>query len=172
MLTDEVSARYIAWRDNDGRNIYKCIICSNDFDEETIVKKHIANAHGVSEEKSRHIELIDDDGRKIFKCVICSTEFPQEVIVKKHIADVHGKALFRCTFESCDYSNARRNHFLNHISTVHEGLKPHQCNICNNSFTLKSSLRKHISVIHEKKKPYKCETCDTSFAQSAHLKGL
>ena len=119
-----------------------------------------------------HPKYLDEDGNFVFKCLVCSEDFTQEKLVKSHISDVHGKALFKCHFENCDYANARRNHLNNHIQSVHEGKKPFQCHICNNSFTLRSSLSKHIKSVHEKLKPYKCKDCDNSFAQSAHLKGL
>ena len=119
-----------------------------------------------------HPKYLDEDGNFVFKCLVCSEDFNQEKLVKSHISDVHGKALFKCHFENCDYANARRNHLNNHIQSVHEGKKPFQCHICNNSFTLRSSLSKHIKSVHEKLKPYKCKDCDNSFAQSAHLKGL
>ena len=37
------------------------------------------------------------------------------------------------------------------IQTVHEGLKPFKCSICNSRYTRKMSLKKHIIAAHENK---------------------
>ena len=40
------------------------------------------------------------------------------------------------------------------IQTVHEGLKPFKCSICNSSFTRKPALKKHIKSVHENKNQF------------------
>ena len=91
----------------ENRNIYKCVICSAIFEKEEKVQDHITSVHEVPEEKIRHIEIVSDEGIKSYKCLICSVDFPEEKIVKKHISDEHGPALFKCDFESCEYTNPR-----------------------------------------------------------------
>ena len=91
----------------ENRNIYKCVICSAIFEKEEKVQDHITSVHEVPEEKIRHIEIVSEEGIKCYKCLICSADFFEEEIVKKHISDEHGPALFKCDFESCEYTNPR-----------------------------------------------------------------
>ena len=53
----------------------------------------------------------------------------------------------------------------NHIKTVHEGVKPHACNICDRKFSVPSQLKTHVEEAHEgkKKKLHKCDICDVTF---------
>ena len=39
-----------------------------------------------------------------------------------------------------------------HISIVHEGAKPFQCDICDSTFTEKSKLKRHVASVHDRKK--------------------
>ena len=37
-----------------------------------------------------------------------------------------------------------------HFSSVHEGNKPHKCEMCGTSFARKDALKTHITSVHEK----------------------
>ena len=49
-----------------------------------------------------------------------------------------------------------------HVASLHEGKKPFNCELCDYSSSVKSSMNKHIASVHEGKKPFKCEYCDYS----------
>ena len=70
----------------------------------------------------------------------------------------------------CDNSYDRQNKLKTQIKTVHEGIKPHQCSICESRFKSKQGMTNHISTVHEGKKPYKCSSCDKSYSQLCNLK--
>ena len=61
--------------------------------------------------------------------------------------------------------------FLNlHTKYVHEGKKPHNCNVCDVSFAQKGHLNGHIKSVHEGKKPLLCNLCGSSFIAKEDLK--
>ena len=57
-----------------------------------------------------------------------------------------------------------------HVNSVHDGVKPFECIICNEKFTQRQNLKRHTESVHEKKKPYKCDLCERDFTQKLHLK--
>jgi KRAB domain-containing zinc finger protein len=50
------------------------------------------------------------------------------------------------------------------ISTVPEGEKTYECNVCGSRFARNAHLKGHIEAVHEGAKPFKCEFCDVSFS--------
>jgi KRAB domain-containing zinc finger protein len=67
------------------------------------------------------------------------------------------------------YSAFKHAHIRRHIECVHEKLKQPQCNICQKSFGLRSSLYRHVQSVHANKKPFKCDLCKYSASQHCHL---
>ena len=57
-----------------------------------------------------------------------------------------------------------------HVESVHEGKRPHKCNVCGKSFTEKKFMLKHIDTVHEGNKPFKCESCERTFAHKGNMK--
>ena len=51
-----------------------------------------------------------------------------------------------------------------HMKSVHEGIKPFKCKICEYKAGLRSNLKKHIETVHEGIKSFKCCVCDVKFA--------
>jgi len=70
----------------------------------------------------------------------------------------------------CDYKAARNFNLKHHIESVHQGIKAFKCNICGIDFAQNSGLKKHIQSVHERIKPFKCNICDFECAQKAGLK--
>ena len=56
-----------------------------------------------------------------------------------------------------------------HVSTVHEGIKPFQCDICNACFGQKDNLNNHIAIVHEGIKQFKCDICHAGFGRKGNL---
>ena len=70
----------------------------------------------------------------------------------------------------------KKNHFSGmrgygylkvHIEVVHEGIKRHECDICQKRFGTRQNMLKHIKSVHEgikrktdKKRSYPCDQCD------------
>ena len=57
-------------------------------------------------------------------------------------------------------SFSNKCNFKRHVSSVHKGKKPYQCDMCDASFAQKQQLQIHIASVHERKKPYNCDMCD------------
>ena len=89
--------------------------------------------------------------------------------MKQHIETVH-EGKKPHQCSICGNAFGLKQHLKRHISLVHEKNKPFKCCICDFTCGLKDSLTKHISAVHEKKKPYKCSNCNTSFATGNALK--
>ena len=59
---------------------------------------------------------------------------------------------------------------LNHVSSVHEEIRPFECSLCNLKFCLVAKLNNHIAEVHEKKpKPFECSQYNGKFSQKGHL---
>ena len=58
-----------------------------------------------------------------------------------------------------------------HIRIIHQGLKPHTCDICNKGFVSKANLENH-TYLHNKdptSRPFKCHICPKSFVRNQQL---
>ena len=66
----------------------------------------------------------------------------------------------------CKRSFLFKGSFEKHVSIVHEGLKPFQCNICDKKYKDKASVLRHESLPHA----YQCEDCDKKYIREMHLK--
>ena len=65
---------------------------------------------------------------------------------------------------------AIRKDLMQHILSVHEGMKPNLCTICGKSFTTKNNMNVHIRKVHElRKKNYSCDLCESSFYKAYEL---
>ena len=68
--------------------------------------------------------------------------------------------MFHQFMRESDLSNAtfvmaalqKKTALSRHISSVHEGIKPFKCNICEAKFARKSHLNSHSTSVHERKK--------------------
>ena len=49
----------------------------------------------------------------------------------------------------CDKRFAQRNKLKDHISNIHERIKPFKCSACDYKAGLKGNLTKHIDKVHE-----------------------
>ena len=50
-----------------------------------------------------------------------------------------------------------------HIVTIHEGNKQFKCDICNNNFGGKGTLKQNVETVHEGRKTFKCCICNANF---------
>ena len=47
-----------------------------------------------------------------------------------------------------------------HVEGVHEGIKPHPCQLCSYSAPSKTYLNIHIDTVHKRLKPFSCKLCN------------
>ena len=50
-----------------------------------------------------------------------------------------------------------------HVSIVHEGLRPYQCDICEKSYAENRDLKNHYKIVHDGTKSYFCDLCGKTF---------
>ena len=64
----------------------------------------------------------------------------------------------------------KRVTWKNMFHMFHEEKKPFKCDICDYSFSRKSTLKTHVASVHKGKKPFKCNICDATFSENCHMK--
>ena len=52
----------------------------------------------------------------------------------------------------CVSKVAQKGSMNDHVASVHEGVKPFKCDICQYSCSEKDSMKKHVASVHEEKK--------------------
>ena len=57
-----------------------------------------------------------------------------------------------------------------HIVSSHERKKPFKCEICNKTFSYKSTIKEHKATVHDGQKPYNCEFCEKKFSSKSNFK--
>ena len=67
----------------------------------------------------------------------------------------------------CNKTFTRRSSLVSHIS-VHTGERPYKCTLCTRSFAHRSTLLKHCRT-HTGKKPFVCIICHKQFSQSGNM---
>ena len=86
----------------------------------------------------------------------------------RHVSSVH-EGKKPFQCDVCTKSYSQKAHLLGHVAAVHEGKKPYKCNLCEKSYAYKNLLTAHIQTIHEGVKPFKCPICPAGFVQKRVL---
>jgi uncharacterized Zn-finger protein len=60
--------------------------------------------------------------------------------------------------------------FFRHVQTIHKKLKPFQCQICKEHFSLKFNLKSHIDEVHLNLLPFKCSMCPNQTFNRSNLR--
>ena len=56
-----------------------------------------------------------------------------------------------------------------HIQKVHDGLKNHKCEQCDNKYSRSHDLKRHIERVHDGLKKYTCDKCEEAFSYPKQL---
>ena len=85
--------------------------------------------------------------------------------VQGHINAVHLK-LKPHKCDECSFSCSIKVNLQDHVNAKHLKIKPFKCDICSYSSATRKSLRMHKRTVHLKIKPHKCPEIECSFAFS------
>merc|ERR1712098_17849 len=83
----------------------------------------------------------------------------------KMVSSVNVNGLYCC--ERCNKPYGRSSHLMQHIKSVHEGIR-YSCKNCNKSYTLETDLNRHIKSVHEGVK-YQCNSCESQYSSDVAL---
>ena len=78
-------------------------------------------------------------------------------MLNKHIINSHDEGNKSFRCELCDQTFSLKSDLYRHFMSVHETKKPFKCDICDYSFSQKGNLSKHVESVHEQKRPFKCD---------------
>jgi len=56
---------------------------------------------------------------------------------------------YGCPYEGCDCKFKRAEHMNRHVKSIHEGVKPHGCDLCGKTFARRDNMKQHRRT-HEK----------------------
>ncbi|XP_057661577.1 zinc finger protein OZF-like isoform X25 [Diorhabda carinulata] len=143
---------------HEGKTTFVCDICGRSCYDKTSLENHRAR-HDESYGKEKNIE-----------CQLCGTKFIDQKYLAVHMYKLHSTDHnHRFVCESCGKKLCSKVSLQEHMIAVHQGLKPHKCEICNQSFANRTTLKLHERR-HTGERPYRCTYCLRAFTQSHSLK--
>lgn len=119
---------------------FSCELCQAAFKWKHALKSHMM-VHKTS---------------KDYLCDICGFSTSHKAELKAHRL-IHTGDTFKCPHTNCDYQSTKKSNLKFHMLT-HTGEKPHQCELCGQSFSLLKNMRRHM-LLHTTDRPLKCEKC-------------
>lgn len=162
-------------------NNYSCEICGSGFMTLRLLKKHLeVHENGnfpcdrcnkvftTSHKRSLHIRGVH---LKQYprRCPICPERFNSNYRRTIHLQDVHNQSTRVHKCETCGRAFNLKYHLICHTRSVHLQERNHQCDVCQQRFCNKETLKRHM-VIHTGEKNYKCEVCGMAFLRRKNLK--
>ena len=122
-----------------------CDLCGAGFQD---LSAHFRNVH------AKH---------RPYKCHLCTFSHPLKGHLAQHIRHKHMEAKFIC--EVCGQKHRSAQAVREHISMVHEGLRPFECPVCHKSFAKKEYIKEHVAVTHKGEMPFACNICSQQFSR-------
>lgn len=155
---------------------YVCELCGLGLSTNNGLKRHIAGVHEMRKQKKY---------RRSITCTLCDVKFPKLLEAKEHFLAIHTKDSWKEFRSLCcgvcyirfDSTAHREEHYKQYQAN-HDKAKtklkkssprnyvswslterPHECDICKNTFKTPESLAGHMQIHHNKPRPFKCEVC-------------
>ena len=132
-------------------NMIRCSECSQFFTSEDDKFAHI---------REKHPESV---------CDICGKTFSRFHSLKRHMKkhDKNAKANFTCSFEGCDKSFEKQQHYQFHMN-IHTGQEPYKCQSCGSTFRSKYVRNSHYKVCAGLAM-LRCDICQKTFNARSSL---
>ena len=77
---------------------------------------------------------------------------------------------FKCEADGCNMAFCVRGELEQHVSYVHDKLRPYKCQECEKSFGIERGLSRHVRSVHEKQKNHCCPHCSYKCCESTDLR--
>ncbi|XP_023288634.1 zinc finger protein 271-like [Orussus abietinus] len=135
---------------------YTCKYCKICFSTNHKLTRHL---------RKHKMEMLDDPSVTIYKCIACPKVFVDKEFYQKH-RNVHDPECwdkYKCKL--CNRSFRDNVRLKEHHQSIHEGIKPHQCDICGRTFHRLSNMRVHRA----KHFGHKCDHCEEVFERLRQL---
>lgn len=150
-------------RTHDGDTKEVCDECGIQVASKFNLEKHIKRVHlqernfscdvcgyrgffkfNMVEHMKKHLDLSERDR---FYCELCQFQSVSKTSMRTHKRTEHSgeKKTWHC---HCGKVFNQNSTYYTHIKTVHEKIKPHECQLCDKAFFDKSQLRNHIKAQH------------------------
>ena len=124
------------------------VVCNRDDQK---VATSTSSNDAPNGKRKAHCKNKNKKALKQHLCSICDSSFTRSTGLKKHVEAIHENKKDTCKF--CG-NKFRKYKLKEHISVVHEGIKPHKCKLCQLSFGRKWDLRTHNEMHQTQNKEY------------------
>ncbi|KAK0045855.1 zinc finger protein 652 [Biomphalaria pfeifferi] len=130
---------------------FVCAICKSGFKWKHALKNH----------------MITHSATKDHLCDVCGYATAHKSQLKAHKL-IHTGHMFKCPVQGCPFEATKRQNLKYHMVT-HTHEKPHQCEVCGQSFSLIKNMRRHM-LLHTDSRPFSCKICSFSTTRYDKLK--
>ena len=162
-----------------GPEPYFCTVCDLRFKTKTKLQLHTPKHSAVKPfvcdqcgagfkwKHSLKNHMIVHKNTKDYLCDFCGFSTAHKSQMTSHRL-IHTGETFKCTEPDCTFIATKRNYLQYHMLT-HTHEKPHQCEVCGQSFSLIKNMKRHM-LLHSNARSFKCEKCTFSTTRFDKLK--
>ncbi|RUS76584.1 hypothetical protein EGW08_015662, partial [Elysia chlorotica] len=164
---------------HEGENPYFCTECDSRFKTKAQLLAHkpkhqlekpfiCAICHaGFKWKHALKNHMVTHSATKDHLCDECGYATAHKSQLKSHML-IHTGLMFRCPYPECTFKATKRQNLKYHMVT-HTQEKPHQCEVCGQSFSLLKNMRRHM-LLHTGARPFACRLCGFATTRYDKLK--
>ena len=125
-----------------------CELCGQDFAQVGHLTTHKNRVHGEGQGAQSQVKQEQGSSSLEFRCKICDIDYVTRLNLKVHVENTHQTKHFIC--DVCNKSFPRDYSLQRHIKSVHEDVKPFECDFCCKRFADKNHFSRHAQICLEK----------------------